>query len=58
MNTTIYNYFKDTFGTIEDPINTELKENYKNSSARLLRMDPKYLKNINAPIIIIKIIII
>ena len=50
MNTTIYNYFRDTYGIIEDPVNTEPKDKYKDSSIRVLKRDLKNLENINTPV--------
>ena len=50
MNTKIHNYFRDTYGIIEDPVNTELKDKYKDSSNRGLKRGLKNLKNINAPV--------
>ena len=48
MDTTIYTYVRDTYGNIEDPVNTELKDKYKDSSIRVLKRDLENLKNINA----------
>ena len=40
MNTTIYNYFRDTYGLIEDPVSTELKDKYRDSSDLSLSSNP------------------
>ena len=32
MNTTLYNYLRDNYGTTDDPINNALEEKYTNHS--------------------------
>jgi len=46
----IYNYFRDTYGIIDDPVNTEIKDRYKDSSVRVLKRDLRNLKTINIPV--------
>ena len=50
MNTSIYNYLKDTFGIVEQNINTDLVEKYENHSAKDLKKDLKSLKISCAPV--------
>ena len=48
MNSVIYDYFRDNFGTLEDSNTSHLIEKYKDCSTNSLKSKLKYLKKIHA----------